>query len=242
MARPVAVVTNAAQYAGPGAVTALLAAGYAVICHDDRFTDEAVHVEFLAQNAGALIHSSKTAAAVLTYTVQEFGRIDLLVSNDVFPLQHVPLETAEASDMRRACEALIVTPYSLLVKAATVMKRQGKGHVILITSAAPLLPEPGFSTYCTARAGASALVRVAVRELAPYGISVNAIAPNYLASETYYPEDIWDTHEARERLRNLLPAGRLGKASEIGSLIVFLSSGQADFINGEVINLTGGWP
>ena len=118
----------------------------------------------------------------------------------------------------------------------------GKGYVILITSAAPLLPEPGFSTYSTARAGASALVRAAVRELAQYGISVNAIAPNYLASEMYYPADIWDTHEARERLRNLLPAGRLGKASEIGSLIVFLSSGQADFINGEVIHLTGGWP
>jgi NAD(P)-dependent dehydrogenase (short-subunit alcohol dehydrogenase family) len=242
MIRPVAVVTNATKYAGPGAVTALLAAGYVVVCHDESFPDENLRKDFQTKNTGASAYPNKTSSALIAYVAKEFGRIDLLVSNDIFPLQHLPLEAGEACDMRRACEALLITPFSLLARAASEMKRYGKGYIILVTSAAPSKPEPGFSTYSSARAGASALAQAAARELAPSGITVNAIAPNFLASETYYPSELWETEFGRKKLHKLLPLGRLGKASEIGALITFLASGSADFITGEVIKLAGGWP
>lgn len=241
MTRSVAVVTNALQYAGPGAVAALSAAGYALVCHDEAFLDETVRRDFEAGQPGACAHPGKAPGAAIAHAVRMHGRIDALISNDVHALQHTPLEVGEASDMRRACEALLVTPFALLAKAAAEMKRHGGGHIVLVTSAAPLRPEPGFSAYSAARAGASALARAAARELAPHGITVNAVAPNFLASETYYPAEVWGTAEGEKKLRGLLPAGRLGEAREIGALIAFLVSGQADFMTGEIINFTGGW-
>lgn len=238
----VAVVTNATQYAGPGAVAALARAGYTVVCHDERFAAELPGPDHPANQGGAVACPSKTASGALAYAVKQHGRVDLLVSNDVYPLQYLPLEQCEVADLRRAIDALLVTPVGLVAKAAAEMKRQGGGYIVLITSAAPCRPEPGFSIYSSVRAGASAFAQAAARELAPHRITVNAIAPNFLESELYYPSELWATEAGRAKLQHMVPVGRLGTGAELGALVAFLASGAADFITGEVIKFTGGWP
>ncbi len=239
--RRVAVITNATQYAGPGAIEALSITGTKLVCHDPSFVTDDACANFEATHPGTLVNRGKTAASAITRAVEAYGRLDVLISNDIYPLQHLPLELSEGADMRRACEALLVTPFVLIAKAAAQMRYQSGGHIVLITSAAPLRPEAGFSTYSAARAGASALARSAARELAPYGITVNAIAPSFLASEMFYPAEIWDTPQGHAALKTSNLSGRLGTAQEIGALITFLTSGNADFLTGEVINFTGGW-
>ena len=241
-AERVAVVTNVTRYAGPGAVSALGRAGYTVVCHDEDLVEEVPRAEFEANHRGAVACGSKTPQGAIGQAIKRYGRVDLLVSNDVYPLQYLPLEACEAADLRRAIEALVVTPVSLVAKAAAEMKRQGRGYIVLITSAAPCRPEAGFSIYSSLRAGASAFAQAAARELAPHRITVNAIAPNFLESELYYPKDLWETDEGKAKLRGLVPVGRLGTPAELGALIAFLASGSADFITGEVIKFTGGWP
>ncbi|MFF7180202.1 SDR family oxidoreductase [Streptomyces sp. NPDC008121] len=237
----VAVVTHATRYAGPGSVEALRKAGYTVLCHDESFLDEAARASFEDGRDGAVASSARTATGAVGQAVKRYGRLDLVVSNDVHPARYLPVEQADPAELRRAAEALLVTPVAVLAKAAAHMKRRGSGHIVLMTSAAPLRPEAGFSTYSSLRAGASAYARAAARELAPHGVTVHAVAPNFLESETYYPPELWETDEGRERLRDLLPAGRLGTAEEIGDLVVFLGSGSADFLTGDVLHFTGGW-
>jgi len=241
-AERVAVVTNATRYAGAGAVAALKRSGYTVVCHDDSFIDGAPGADHEANHGGAVACASKTAGGALAHAIKRYGRLDLLVSNDVYPLQYLRLEECEAADLRRAVDALLVTPFSLVSRAAAEMKRQGRGYIVLITSAAPCRPEPGFSIYSTVRAAASAFAQAAARELAPHRITVNAIAPNFLESELYYPSEHWGTEAGRAKLQQLVPVGRLGTSAELGALIAFLASGSADFITGEVIKFTGGWP
>lgn len=238
----VAVVTNATRYAGPGSVAALGRAGYVVLCHDESFADEAGRREFEARQEGAVACAGRTPNGAVGQAVKRYGRIDVVVSNDVYPIKYVPVEESDTADFRHAAEALLVTPVAVVAKAAAQMKRQGRGHIVLITSAAPLRPEPGFSFYSSLRAGASAFAQAAARELAPHGITVNAVAPNFLESELYYPQALWGTAEGRQKLRGLLPAGRLGTCEEIGNLVVFLTGGGGDFLTGEVIKFTGGWP
>jgi len=238
----VALVTNATKYAGVGAVDALFGAGYTLMCHDDAFANEQRRGIFERRYPGAFTSTDKSAGALVDDTVRRCGRIDLFVSNDVFPLRYLEIGEGGASDMREAAEALLIRPFHLLGKVASHMKEQRKGHVVLITSAASERPQAGFSIYGSVRAAASALARAAACELAPHGIIVNAIAPNYLESDLYYPPDLWGTDKAAGELKKAIPLGRLGKPKELGALIVFLASGDADFVTGEVINFTGGWP
>ncbi|MFC7310687.1 SDR family oxidoreductase [Streptomyces monticola] len=238
----VAVVTNAGRYAGPGAVPALLKAGFTVLCHDEDFADETRRAAFESAHPGAVACKHRTPGRTITQAVREHGRIDLLVSNDTYPLHYRPVDESDTGDLRQAAESLLVTPIDLVARAAEHMKRQGSGHIVLITSAAPDAAQPGFAVYSSLRAGASAFAQAAARELAPYKITVHAIAPNFLESELYYPEEIWDTDEGRDRLKALVPAGRLGTKQEIGELIVFLSGCSACFLTGDVIKFTGGWP
>jgi NAD(P)-dependent dehydrogenase (short-subunit alcohol dehydrogenase family) len=238
----VALITHVTKYVGPGVLPALLEAGFKVMCHDKTFCDEKKRKFFEMQYPNVFTSYDKNPGVLVDSTIKQCGRIDLFISNDVYPLQYLKIDEISAIDIREAAEALLVWPFCLLGKVADKMKQQKKGYIILITSAAADHPKVGFSIYSSVRASASVLARAAARELAAYHITVNAIAPNFLESETYYPPELWKTEKNKKELVKLVPIGRLGRPDEIGALIIFLASGKVDFITGEVINFTGGWP
>ena len=238
----IALITHTTKYAGPGALAALLGAGYTIMCHDEIFIDEEKRKRFEQQYSTVYTSSEKNPGVLVDSTIKKLGGIDLFVSNDVYPLRYFNIDDCSAADIREEVEALYVWPFCLLAKVASAMKQQEKGYIVFITSAASDRPKKGFSIYNSVRAGTSALAQSAACELAAHHITVNAIAPNFLESEDYYPPDLWETEKGKNELAKSVPMGRLGKSDEIGALIVFLASGKADFITGEVINFTGGWP
>jgi NAD(P)-dependent dehydrogenase (short-subunit alcohol dehydrogenase family) len=102
---------------------------------------------------------------------------------------------------------------------------------------------PGGAIPDIARAGANALVRSLAIELAPHGIAVNAIAPNFLYSEAYFPRARYiDDPAGRDWIRRVVPAGRLGEPAEIGALVRHLATLEGSFHTGTIIPFTGGWP
>src|SRR5512137_856868 len=93
------------------------------------------------------------------------------------------------------------------------------------------------------RAALNALVRSISLELAPYEVPVNAIAPNYLYSETYYPKAAFvDDPAGREFVRQVVPVGRLARPEEIGELVRYLATARVSFMTGAIIDFSGGWP
>jgi NAD(P)-dependent dehydrogenase (short-subunit alcohol dehydrogenase family) len=237
------LLTNVKQYAGPGALTALLQEGCTVICHDASFVDPAERVVFDGQNAKAHALAGQTPEALHQETLARWGVPDAIVSNDVYPITRNEIEVIPVDDFRGTFEAVVIFPVRLTQLFLPEMKARRHGAYVFVTSARETRPEPGFAVPTTIRAATSAFMKALAKEAAPYGIQANVVAPNYLYSEMFYPRARFvDNTEGRDMIARIVPFGRLGQPEEVGALIAFLASGKSPFTTGQVIYFTGGWP
>ena len=237
----VALVNGAQQFCGPAAARALADAGLAVFCHDAAFADEQARQDFGAANPGLTPLSGQTPEALVSAVLEHRGRLDVLVSNDGHPAVRAAIEDAELDDLRAALEALLVFPYAMAAAAVPAMKRQGAGKILFVTSGTPLRGLAKYSMYCAARGATNSLAVSLARELARFNIQVNAIAPNFVANPTYFPDSLLADEQARQKILSQVPMGRMGTAEETGALVAFLTGAGSDFITGRVIPLDGGW-
>jgi NAD(P)-dependent dehydrogenase (short-subunit alcohol dehydrogenase family) len=148
-------------------------------------------------------------------------------------------------EYRTMLDALMVRPFRLLKSVVPHMKRRRRGSIILLTSGAALRPAGGSAMYSAARAGATAMALSLGKELAPFNIQVNAIAPFFLYSTTYFPGERWENWEQDPELREVVggqvPLKRFGRAEEMAELIALLASGKAVYLTGQTISFAGGW-
>lgn len=243
MDKKIALVTNVLDYAGPPAVKALLEGGYTVVAQDPAFQNKGLEENYEATNPGAVPVVIREPRELLQHVWNTQGKVDVIVSNDTYPAIHVPIAEANVADLNATIENVLVYPFKLMQEAIPRLKKQGKGNVIMITSCRTELPLTGGAIPDIARAGANALVKSLSIELAPFGIPVNAIAPNYLYSEAYFPKAKFiDDPKGREFIKEVVPAGRLGKPEEIGELITYLANMKGSFHTGTIIKFAGGWP
>ncbi len=165
------------------------------------------------------------------------------MSNDHFPALSIPTSQASLEQLRQTLEKLVVDPFALLKAAIPRFRAQGGGNVVMITSCRTHAPMQGGAIPDAARAAGNALVRSLAIELAPFSIAVNAVAPNFLYSEAYYPRATFiDDTNGRDYVSSLVPVGRLGEPEEIGELICFLASTASRFLTGAIVDFSGGWP
>jgi 3-oxoacyl-[acyl-carrier protein] reductase len=237
-----ALVTNALEFAGPPAVTALQAAGFRVVAHDPAFSEPARRQAFGATTVALALAEQEPAAIIEAACAGGHG-LDVLVSNDAFPAVHGPIEHADLGDLQRTLDRLVVFPFALAKAAIPKLKSRPGARVVMITSNRTRLPLSGGAIPDAARAALNALVRSLSLELAPSGIPVNAIAPNYLYSETYYPRAAFvDDPKGRAFIGRVVPVGRLARPEEIGELIRYLATASGTFMTGAIIDFSGGWP
>jgi len=234
-------VSNVLEYTGPGVAEVLSRSGYEVICHDRTFADAANRARFgEADNVTAMAAQSADDIAA---ELEDLGRVSRFVLNDAHPNAPKDFEAIDIDELRSAHAALVEFPFRLCQLVLPALKQQGSGSIVFVTSARQLKPEPGFAVATSVRAGATALAMAVAREAAPFGVQVNAVQPNYLYSELYYPRAKFiDDPEGRAEIAATVPAGRLGNPDEFGALIEFCISGRSPFTTGQVINFTGGWP
>lgn len=243
MTKPVALITNALAFAGPPAVDALLKAGFQVVVHDVAFVSLEAQQQYRATNPGVVVLPDQSPADIVESAWAVSQRLDVLVSNDAYRPIHGPVENAELEDLQATLDRLVVFPFGVASAAIPRLKAQAKARIVFISSNRNRLPLRGGSIPDIARAGANALVKSLSIELAPHGIPVNAIAPNYLYSETYYPKARFvDDPAGRAYIEQTVPAARLGQPQEIGELIHYLATMQGSFMTGAIIDFSGGWP
>ena len=243
MNEKIALVTNVMDFVGPPAVSALLEGGYSVMAQDPTFQDTNKREDYEANNPGTVPLGIQDPKILIQHVWDNYKKVDVLVSNDTFPAIHIPIDEANIEDLNATIENVLIYPFKLMQEAIPRLKKQGKGNVIMVTSCRTELPLPGGAIPDIARAGANALVKSLSIELAPFGIPVNAIAPNYLYSEAYFPKAKFiDNPVGKEFIREVVPAGRLGEPEELGELINYLANMRGSFHTGTIIKFAGGWP
>jgi len=237
----VALVTSVTHFVGTATATELAAQGATVVCQDTSFADDAARDAFAAANAGPHTTAAQEPGEIAAEIAGAHGSVDVLVNNDAFPAIRAKVEDADPDDMRAGLEAMITRPLMMSAAVVPAMKERGRGEIIFATSAAPFRGLPNYSMYVAARGGANSLALSLAKELAPHGIQVNAIAPNFVESPTYFPEKLLADPAALAKITSNIPLGRLGKPQEAAALIAFLASDRADFITAQVIPFAGGW-
>jgi NAD(P)-dependent dehydrogenase (short-subunit alcohol dehydrogenase family) len=241
---PIALLTHVTQYTGPGALAALRAAGWRVLCHDASFAAADAVAAFEQAQAGVTVLREHRAAALADAALAAAdGALDAVICNDVHPLTRALVEDVDLDDLRATFEDVLLFPFALSQRLLPAMKARRRGAFVFVTSARPLRPEPGYAVPTAIRAGTTAFAQALAKEVAAFEIQVNVVAPNYLYSEMYYPRARYvDDAAGRKLIAAAVPAGRLGTPEEAGELIAFLASGRSRFVTGQVVYFTGGWP
>ena len=178
--------------------------------------------------------------------VAEFGRLDVLISNVGGP-KAGPFEAQSDEDFRETLERNLMTAVRLARAAIPHMKSAGWGRLIFITSVTSKQPIDGLITGNTARAGVAGFSKTLSRELAPYGITSNILAPGSILTDrtrslaSQFAQGAGISVEAAiEQMVQDIPMKRIGQPPELGAAAAFLASERASFITGTVLAIDGG--
>ena len=202
-------------------------------------------VNAAGQAAGGSGHSlpfdvtDETAArSAIDRVLASDGRLDVLVNN-VGQRRRQALTELPANALRDLLESNLVSAWQLSREVAPTMRAQGSGRIINITSIAGPIARAGDAAYTTAKGGLEAMTRALAAELGPHGITVNAIAPGYFATEAN--ASMVQDPQTLAWLQQRSSLGRWGKPEEVSGAAVFLASQAGSYITGQVIVVDGGY-
>lgn len=172
------------------------------------------------------------------------GNIDVLVyvAGGVAGQVKQPIEDVTLDQWRRVLDVNLTGLFLFSRAVVPIMKKQGKGRIIGISSRAGLATTlTGVQAYCAAKHAQNGLVMQLGQELAPFNITVNAVAPGFLESSPATRKQ-WAgyTPEFKEAFKARLVGGRTGFPSDIASAVAFLASDQAEWISGQILPVMGG--
>ncbi len=239
----VALVTGASRGIGRAIAEALADAGAAVAvnyAHSEHAAEEVVHAlvqrGVRAMAVKANIANDDENHAMIAAIRKELGPIQILVNNAGITRDKTFAKMTydiwkEVIDTDLTGQALVTH------EALPHMIELGWGRVVFITSIVGQMGNFGQSNYAVAKGGLIALTRTLAREVARKGVTVNAVAPGFIETDmtASVPSGVLD------EVKKGTPVGRLGKPDEVAAAVRFLSSPEAAFITGEVINVNGGY-
>ena len=240
LADKVAIVTGGSRGIGRATAIALATEGAKIVVNYARSSDAADEVvaEITAAGGeaiavGADVSQAEEVNNLSEQTLEKFSRIDILVNNAGITRDTLLMRMKPAD--WQAVINLNLTGVFLCTKAVTkTMLKQRSGRIINIASVAGQMGNPGQANYSAAKAGVIGFTKTVAKELASRGVTVNAVAPGFIATDM--TEDL-----KSEEIIKFIPLGRYGQPEEIAGMIRFLAADPAAaYITGQVFNVDGG--
>ena len=166
-----------------------------------------------------------------------FGSLDILVNNVGMNIFTPSTVEADIGLWDKVMEGNLKSAFLCCRQAFPLMKTNG-GVIVNLSSIAGQRAAPGMGIYGIAKAGLNMLTKVLAKELASYGIRVNAVAPGVV--ETDFSRPFWGNDDILKELLKGIPLGRIARVQDVVRVVAFLSSDQSDYLTGEILSVSGG--
>ena len=238
----VAIVTGASRGIGRACALRLAKDGIDVVVNYNSNEEEAMKVVNAIKDMGcdaiavkANVANQKDVAAMFREAYKHFGHSDILVNN-AGVVDDAYLLMLNNDSLDRSLDINIKGYFYCSQQAALKMFKQKSGRIVNVSSVSSKLALAGQSVYGATKGAVNSMTATLAKELAPYGIQVNAVAPGFITTEMIeaIPEE-----KKEEYLKNI-PMGRLGKVEEVAEVVNMLCSDVASYITGQVIVIDGG--
>ena len=243
LAGRVAIVTGASRGLGAGMAIGLAEAGadLVVVASSARLQETVDKIKALGRRCigvQADLIDTKVIPKIIDAAVAEYGRIDILV-NCAGIIRRAPAIEFSEQDWDDVIQINQKSLFFLCQAAAKEMLKQKKGKIINIASLLSFQGGIIVPSYAAAKSAVAGLTKALANEWAQLGINVNAIAPGYMATEM--TEALQKSAERAPAILARIPAGRWGTPEDMKGLAVFLASDAAEYVQGQVIAVDGGW-
>jgi len=242
LAGKTALVTGASRGIGRAVALALAEAGADVIVNyaGSREAAEAVADQIRgsgrrAETFQANVADAAQAEALVKFAFDTFGKLDILVNNAGIARDNLLIRMKE-EEWDEVIAVNLKGVYNCLKAAARPMMKQRSGTIINISSVVGVLGNAGQVNYAAAKAGVIGLTKSAARELAARGITVNCVAPGYIATDM--TDRLGD--DIKEAMLAHIPLGRMGAPEEVAKVVRFLASDAASYMTGQTLHVDGG--
>lgn len=237
----VALLTGASQGIGRETALALAEAGAKVVAaarSEERLV--ALKNEIIAVGGEALAIKMDVAdpdqiKSGFKQALEKFGRLDILVNNAAITRDGLALRMKQ-EDWDAVIRTNLTGAHLCIQQALPTMMRARAGRIINIASVVAQMGNAGQANYVAAKAGLVGLTKAIAIEIASRNITVNAVAPGFIAT----PMTDVLSDKVKDELKNRIPLGRMGSARDVASAIVFLASDEAAYITGHVLDVNGG--
>lgn len=249
----IAIVTGASSGIGAGCAKELAKAGATVVVNypvaSTKDMAELVVAEIAANGGKAISYQADVSKEtdvqnMFGDVVKQFGTVDILVNNAGLqkdaPFTEMTLEqwnfvlgvnlTGQFLCAREAIKEFL--------KRGVNGKSKSAGKIICMSSVHEVIPWAGHANYAASKGGVNLMMKTIAQEFAPKKIRINSIAPGAIATPINH--DAWDTAEHLQKLLRLIPQKRVGQVEDIGKAVVWLSSDDADYVNGTTLFVDGG--
>jgi 3-oxoacyl-[acyl-carrier protein] reductase len=243
----VALVTGASRGIGAATAEVLAARGAKVAVSARTVSDLEQVAATIRKNGGQALAipcdvlDQGQVEAMVRRVVETWGRLDILVNNAGLGTPTMPVEVIPPADWDHTVALNLKSAFLCLRAAVPVMKQQKYGRIVSVSSfAGRNFSRISGPHYSAAKAGLLALTKHMAVELGPFGIGVNSVAPSIVL--TARVKGKWDARSAEEQERVLagIPLRRLAQPSEVATVIAFLASDDASYVNGVCIDINGG--
>jgi len=241
----VALVTGSSKGIGRGIAIRFAQEGADVVINYNSSADEAQEVLKEVEATGRKGYVVKANLAIVSEVrqlisegVNHFGKLDILINNAGIE-KHAPFLEATEEDYDKVLDVnLKGVFFATQTMAQHLVSTKRPGKIINTSSVHEELPFPNFTSYCAAKGGLKMMMRNLSIELAPYGITINNIAPG--AIQTPINTALLNDKAKLTALLQQIPLARLGKPEDVASLAVFLASAESDYVTGATYVVDGG--